>query len=432
MTTPRASIIVLCFNGLEEATRPCIESIYRNTPAEDFELVIVDNASSDGTAEYLRQLKNSQPSVKIQLNEVNKGYAGGNNDGLQLAQGKYLVLLNNDTLVPRGWLDNLLNLLETNTSIGMVGPITNSAGNEQRVSIEGLIESNYEQLSNNYITKNKCVWFETQRLGFYCVALRREVYEKVGLLDENFGTGMFEDDDYCIRVLSSGYKLAVTEGCFVYHKGSISFGKLRHADYQELFQRNKSYFISKHNAAWALTDIAFAYLDKFSRDFEEYAFTHEKIDPQIERIMVRLDNFKHLLVQIRDTELDGRYMASSATSLPGKKSNWLKRYSTVKRELIFGTMQQKRTFTRKVYNFYYAQGAKWLEKFNKSRELKALAEMLPYQKGRKVIIFPATVDFAYMTQRPQHLAKAFSDAGYFVIYGTLNHSTDKVKYYEKR
>ena len=431
MINPRVSIIVLCFNGLEEATRPCIESIYRNTPADDFELVIVDNASSDGTAEYLRHLESLHPNIKIQLNEANKGYAGGNNDGLRLAQGRYLVLLNNDTLVPPGWLDRLLLLLEANSSIGMVGPVTNSAGNEQRVNIKGLVENNYEQLSNSYITRNQNVWFETQRLGFYCVALRRIVYQQVGFLDENFGIGMFEDDDYCVRVLAYGYKLAVTEGCYVYHKGSISFGKMQQEKYHILFKKNKQYFVSKHNLKWALSDIAFAYLNKIERDLEDFYRKQLTVNPEIERVVARIENFRHLLVQVRESELSSLAGGYSPQPAENRWSKYKRRFNTLKKDFFLGSMPQRAKLVKRICGFYYTQ---WVEKLGlrRAREIKILSEMLSYQKGKKVIIFPATVDFGFMTQRPQHLAKAFSKAGFFVVYGTLNHSTDKVQYLEKK
>ena len=226
MTEYRASIVVLCYNGLEETTRPCLESVIANTTAVSYELIVVDNASADGTAEYLKTFVARHANVRLQLNDTNKGYAGGNNDGIRLAQGQYIVLLNNDTLVPGGWLERLLKLFDEQAGVGMVGPVTNSAGNEQRIELEGLNEKNYEEIAGAYVERQKGVWFTTEKLGFFCVAMRRTLPEKIGCLDEKFGIGMFEDDDYCIRAKKAGFTLAVAEDCFVYHKGSVSFSKL--------------------------------------------------------------------------------------------------------------------------------------------------------------------------------------------------------------
>ena len=138
IATYRASIVVLCYNGLEETTRPCLESIIASTPIDAYELIIVDNASLDGTAKYLQAFAAQHTNVRIQLNNNNKGYAGGNNDGIRLAKGQYIVLLNNDTLVPVGWLDQLLKLFNKQSGVGLLGPVTNSAGNEQRIELKGL------------------------------------------------------------------------------------------------------------------------------------------------------------------------------------------------------------------------------------------------------------------------------------------------------
>ena len=130
-----ASIVVLCYNGLEETTRPCMESIIANTPEGRYELIVVDNASADGTADYLKTFAARHENVRLLLNETNRGYAGGNNDGIKLAQGQYIVLLNNDTLVPGGWLEKLLKLFNEQSDVGLVGPVTNAAGNEQRIEL---------------------------------------------------------------------------------------------------------------------------------------------------------------------------------------------------------------------------------------------------------------------------------------------------------
>jgi GT2 family glycosyltransferase len=299
--TETISIIVLCYNGLQEATIPCVESILRNTPHDRYELIIVDNASTDGTQNYLRQLAITQHQIKLCLNKTNRGFAGGNNDGIRLAKGAFLVLLNNDTLVPPGWSNALINLLIGRKDVGLVGPVTNSAGNEQRVDLSGLNERNFAAIAKGYTDRQQGVWFTTERLGFFCVAMRRTLVQSVGFLDEQFGIGMFEDDDFCLRVKKAGYKLAVVEDSFVYHKGSVSFCKLAAAEYRVLFERNKSYFFTKHGVNWTFSEIAFMYWEKFHGDFQAIKATCQ-IDPALERILTRWENFRHLLVQIHQAE----------------------------------------------------------------------------------------------------------------------------------
>ena len=295
-----SSIIVLCYNGLEETTRPCLESIIKNTPAGSYELIVVDNASVDGTAEYLKAFAAKHENVVLQLNDINKGYAGGNNDGIKLAQGQYIVLLNNDTLVPKEWLERLLKILKEQPSVGLVGPVTNSAGNEQRIELEGLNEKNYEEIAAAYIERQKGVWFNTEKLGFFCVAMRHTLPDKIGYLDEKFGIGMFEDDDYCVRAKKVGYTLAVVEDCFVYHKGSVSFKKLATGDYIEIFNRNRNYFYEKHGMLWTYADIALGIWTKLQADIMKV--TKQGNHVASERIEGRLDDMSNALVQLREFE----------------------------------------------------------------------------------------------------------------------------------
>jgi GT2 family glycosyltransferase len=267
---PRASIVVLCYNGLEEITRPCVNSILENTPPDNYELILVDNASADGTPDFLRHIASRYSHVKLCLNEKNKGYAAGNNDGLHLAAGQTIILLNNDTLVPKGWLDNLLRLLEKDNDIGLAGPVTNSAGNEQKIAIPGLEESNFGDVAASYLDQQRGLWFKTEKLGFYCVAIRRTAYEAIGDLDERFGLGMFEDDDYCLRAQKAGYACAVVEDCFVYHKGSVSFGKLSSDTYVKLFADNRKYFFGKHGTLWRYSDLLVSAWAKISADLRTH------------------------------------------------------------------------------------------------------------------------------------------------------------------
>src|SRR5581483_6415991 len=112
-------IIVLTYNQLEY-TRLCVDSLLRHTP-QPFELIFVDNASSDGTVDFLRTIPNS----KLVSNHENLGFAGGNNQGLAIAEGDFVVLLNNDAIVTPGWLDALLRPLERDPRLGFAGPRSN-------------------------------------------------------------------------------------------------------------------------------------------------------------------------------------------------------------------------------------------------------------------------------------------------------------------
>lgn len=429
----KASIIVLCYGGLNDLTKPCIASILAHTPASDYELVIVDNASGDGTAEWIVSLASEHHNVVPVLNSTNRGYAGGNNDGMLIARGQHIVLLNNDTLVTPGWLERLLTPFKQNEGIGLVGPVTNSAGNEQRIELPGLTEANYKEVSERYTRTNSNVWFQTEKLGFFCVAIRRAVIERIGYLDENFGVGMFEDDDYCHRAKIAGFTLMVLEDCFVYHKGSMSFRKLAFAEYRSLFERNRGYFFQKHNVQWSLSELAFAYVDKFTRDLEAYTTQNEALPPEIERIKVRIENFRHLLVQIYDAEVaTGSAVTTTrntSTLSPGvRRALWHTRKRLFTNLVLHGDWTQRLEFGRRAVNYVRKRmlPAKAIPIQEVPSPLPMINGIREAHPGKKLLIFPATIDFYYMEQRPQQLARAFADAGYLVFYCTVNHKTDTV------
>ncbi|EJL6761112.1 glycosyltransferase [Vibrio cholerae] len=240
----KVSIVVLTFNNLK-LTKDCLESIERNTTYVNFEVIIVDNASTDGSIDYLENFCSRRDNYLFISNEKNLGFAKGNNVGLEKATGDILVVLNNDTYVGPYWLEGLVGALEKNPELGIVGPVTNNIGNEAKINIS---YGNWVQLNNsaiNYIVENRNKLYPVECLAFFCVAIPRSVYESVGPISEDYGLGFFEDDDYCKAVEKAGFKIAVVEDSFVHHHLSASFNKLKSSRKQELMNTNKAIFEKK-------------------------------------------------------------------------------------------------------------------------------------------------------------------------------------------
>jgi GT2 family glycosyltransferase/2-polyprenyl-3-methyl-5-hydroxy-6-metoxy-1,4-benzoquinol methylase len=248
-TFPKASIIVVTFNNLE-LNRACLESIYTRTEWPNFEVIVVDNASADATPQYLREAERTFPNLSVVLNDSNLGFAAANNIGLDLATGEYLVLLNNDTVVSRGWLTALIRRLSTDTRIGLVGPVTNEIGNEAKIPIGYTRLSEMPAWAAAHVREHDGESFDIPILAMFCVGMRREVYERVGPLDERFGLGMFEDDDYTRRVRDEGYEVVCTLDSFVHHAGRSSFKLLGDQKYFEIFMRNRTLYEQKWGDMW--------------------------------------------------------------------------------------------------------------------------------------------------------------------------------------
>ncbi len=246
---PKVSIIVVTYDNLE-MTRQCLESIYARTAWPNFEVIVVDNASTDGTPEFLRSSEKTYPRLSVLLNDSNMGFAAANNRALRQASGEFLALLNNDTIVSCGWLEALLRHLKTSPEIGLVGPVTNAIGNEAMVPVGYSRVEQMPEWSREYVRRHAGEVFEIPMLAMFCVAMRREVFEKVGPLDERFGIGLFEDDDYTLRVKKAGHRVVCARDSFVHHWMKAAFGKIPPAEYRALFERNRRLFEEKWALAW--------------------------------------------------------------------------------------------------------------------------------------------------------------------------------------
>jgi hypothetical protein len=241
---PKVSVVVLTYNNLD-LTKSCLESIERFGCYPNMELVIVDNASSDATAEFLRSYAENRPGVRVILNQHNLGFAAGNNVGLSAASGEYLIVLNNDTYVTPGWIEGILRHFRQQPELGLVGPVTNNIGNEARVDVRYPDMAGMLKAARHYTAKHARERLYVDNVAFFCAAMPRTVWEIVGPLEEAFGVGFFEDDDYCNRVRQAGFKIAIADDVFVHHHLSASFNKLGDEVKRQLFERNKRIYEKK-------------------------------------------------------------------------------------------------------------------------------------------------------------------------------------------
>ncbi len=233
------SIVIPNFNQLN-MLKQCIDSIMENTDLP-YEIIVVDNASTDGTAAYLQELGGQ---VRYRLLDINRGFAGAINVGMMMAKGRTILLLNNDTLVTENWLDNLLICLNSDEGIGMVGPVTNSISGDQKINVPYVNIADMPKFAreNNRSTPSR--WRRTDRLTGFCLLFRRELFEGIGYFDEGFEIGNFEDDDYNIRVRLLGKSLVIAQDSFIHHFGSVSMKALGD-QFKQVNDRNQCYFSDK-------------------------------------------------------------------------------------------------------------------------------------------------------------------------------------------
>jgi len=247
------SIIILAWNQ-QDYTRMCINSIFRFTKPS-YELVLVDNGSTDGTTKYFHSLEQGgvtpvtrgmkgPEGIHVIYNKKNLGFAAGVNQGIKKAQGEYLLLLNNDTIVTPNWLDNLLNCLTSCHLIGMTGPRSNFAA---VTGLDGLELNSLEEIevfARRFNQADPEKWFPVEWLPGFCLLIKRQAIEAIGLLDERFDYGLMEDVDLGRRANQAGYVNMCAGDTFVYHFGSRTFLG-NGLDVGKIWEENQAKYLGK-------------------------------------------------------------------------------------------------------------------------------------------------------------------------------------------
>ena len=190
---PTASIVIVTHDNLL-FSRMTLESVIACTEYPGHEVIVVDNGSRDGTAAWLYELAAANPRVHLVMNPDNGGFARACNQGLALARGDVLVLLNDDTLVPPGWLPRLMRPLD-DPDVGLVGAVTNRIGNEAEVPTEYTTWGEMLEFAGARALERENQVFDIATVTMFCLAMRRDTFERLGPLDQRFEVGMLEDDD---------------------------------------------------------------------------------------------------------------------------------------------------------------------------------------------------------------------------------------------
>lgn len=240
VSVQKTAIVILSYNNMY-LMQKCLESIRETCAPGACSVVVVDNASTDGVKEWLME----QPDdILVVLNEENAGFPAGCNIGIQYTEpGQDILLLNNDTRMTQNALFWLRMGLYENEHIGATGCVANYCGIDQLEDVTFNLPAEYTEYAKEINIPMKQPYEEKNKLGGFGMLIRGSVLDEVGLLDEAFSPGYFEDDDLSMRIHVAGYRLLVCHNSFIYHAGSQSF--IKRSDLEEVFERNHKYMISK-------------------------------------------------------------------------------------------------------------------------------------------------------------------------------------------
>ncbi len=207
--------IVIPLHGGREDIEMCLGSLEKSQDLIH-ELIVVDDVSPDDAKEAAKR-----PNVILIENETNQGFGKTCNRGFEASTGEVVLFLNSDTVVPRVGLIKLIEGLMSSGSIGASGPMSNNVGYHQRVSPTYTSLVTLDNFAADLASTN-AEDKDVEILVGFAIAIRRSVLNEVGLFDERFGIGLFEDTDLCYRMSRAGYRLRMVTGAYVHHWGSRS------------------------------------------------------------------------------------------------------------------------------------------------------------------------------------------------------------------
>ncbi len=224
---PLVSILMANWNGgkVYEDTLSSLSKItYPN-----WELVVVDNGSSDGTTKLPLNRKFGIKKFKLIENKTNLGFAPANNQGYEVSRGKYILLLNNDTLVEKDFLEIMVKKMEKDATIGVMQPKIKMMDNPELLDNAGSFFTNIGFLEHWGFMKNDGLEFNIEKDVFSvkgaCMLTRKSLIEKLGLFDDDF-ISYFEESDYCWRVWLAGLRCVFYPATFIRHKVGFTIRRL--------------------------------------------------------------------------------------------------------------------------------------------------------------------------------------------------------------
>lgn len=237
MKNPKVVIIIANLNE-KEFLKGCLNSIRKNL-YKNYKIIVVDNASIDGSQNMIRH---KYTWVDLVQNKVNRGFAGGNNDGIEYAIKKYspnyFYLLNNDTIVEKEWLNETIKIAEKNQNIGIVG------SKELTFERKPAICAGWMKMFGvkYYFGKeNK----EVDWVYGAGILIRKEVIKKIGLLDEIYNPAYYEEIDFEKRTLLAGFKIVHCPKSIFLHKGGATTSKFN-KNFSQLFYKNRIIYFFRY------------------------------------------------------------------------------------------------------------------------------------------------------------------------------------------
>ena len=264
LTSHKGSVdIIICVHNALTDVKICLDSIVQNT-TQPYNIILVDDGSDQETGNYLDNFT-EENACQLIRNQTARGYTFAANQGLRLSRSDYALLINSDTIVSPEWLDRMFTCAESDSRIGIVGPLSNTASWQSIPEIESdgdwadnplpedLSIPAMAGLVSQYSGK---LYPPMEFLNGFCLLIRKEVIKQIGVFDEeNFGVGYGEEDDYCLRAKKAGWILALADDVYIYHAQSRSYSDTRR---KKLYEQAGESLADKHGHALIETGVIYS------------------------------------------------------------------------------------------------------------------------------------------------------------------------------
>ncbi len=240
---PFLHIIVLGYGNFAQTTRRCLESLL--PIPKEVRVTLFDNGSPDDSPQLQTQFVQQYPEISSVIHSTNLGYAGGMNAAVDSnADGEWLMLVGSDTI----FHPNALNIMQeamkvVPPKIGILGPVTNSAGTAQGLTALGKTDQEVFNRWDQLYLVVEPLMRPLYRADFFCVAIRKSLWDALGGLDLSYGLGYYEDFDFCMRAQAQGTTCVMVDNALVFHQGSASFSQ--DPRQKQLLKTNKRKFVEK-------------------------------------------------------------------------------------------------------------------------------------------------------------------------------------------
>jgi len=229
--------IVISTSGPQKYIRKCVESVKKYTP-EAHEIIFVDNGAGKGTTKWLKQYMKENSNCSLVKCPKNASSAAIYNEGIKASTGEYIVLLSNDVVVSEKWLSGMLECMKRVPDAGIVGPMTNVSTGLQKVSTTDNVSINQlDKIAESFMIKNRYRRLSSKSIDGFCMLFARDLVEEIGLFDEQFGPGGYDDEDFCLRAVLEGRINLIAGDVYLYRQN------------KKAVVRNKKYFNEKWNKA---------------------------------------------------------------------------------------------------------------------------------------------------------------------------------------